>query len=119
MGRRCGCISILCCTGATDLHLRRFFALTLVAAAVSTAHAQASHATLKSAALWFDAKATLGPFRGITHTATGEMTGSASALPMVRGFVESPSASLSSDNSIRDHDMRKTLEVEKYSTIHF
>jgi polyisoprenoid-binding protein YceI len=105
------------------LRARRFAGFTLaIAIGVLTPRsspAQTSRATLKSAELWFDAKASLGPFRGVTHTATGEMTGGPSALAMVRGFVESPSASLSTDNSIRDHDMRKTLEVEKFPAIRF
>lgn len=95
-------------------------AATLAAASVlaSAATAQDSRGTIKSAALWFDAKASLGPFRGITHTATGQMSGGP-ALASVRGFVEAESKSLSTDNSIRDHDMRKTLEVEKYPSIRF
>lgn len=94
-----------------------------VIGAASSARAQASAApapqsALKSAELWFDAKATLGPFRGITRKATGQMTGGP-ALATVRGFVEAPSASLSTDNHLRDRDMRKTLEVEKYPVIRF
>jgi polyisoprenoid-binding protein YceI len=98
----------------------RWAAIGVVASVLtrSPATAQAPHGTLKSADLWFDAKASLGPFRGITHSATGQMTGGP-ALASVRGFVEAPSASLSTDNSIRDHDMRKTLEVEKYPAIRF
>lgn len=72
---------------------------------------------VRSGDLWFDANASLGAFRGITHGAHGEMRGT--ALPSVRGFVEAASASLSTDNSLRDHDMRNTLEVEKYPTIRF
>lgn len=84
----------------------------------SAAIAQGPRGTIKSADLWFDAKASLGPFRGITHAATGQMTGGP-ALANVRGFVEAASTSLSTDNSIRDHDMRKTLEVGEYPTIRF
>lgn len=83
--------------------------------AVRAVPAQAG--AVRSGDLWFDATASLGAFRGITHAAHGEMRGA--ALPSVRGFVEAASASLSTDNSLRDHDMRNTLEVEKYPTIRF
>ena len=74
--------------------------------------------TIRSAELWFDAKATLGAFRGITKTARGEMTGGAS-LAMVRGHVEYDAATMTTNNGMRDRDMRKTLEVEKFKTIRF
>jgi polyisoprenoid-binding protein YceI len=74
--------------------------------------------TVHAAALWFDATASLGAFRGTTHNARGEMRGGP-ALTDVRGFVEAQATSLSTDNSLRDHDMRKTLEVGKYATIRF
>lgn len=82
------------------------------------ATAQVAAGTVQTATLWFDGKASLGAFRGITHTAHGEMSGGAS-LAVVHGFVEADVASLTTDNSIRDHDMRKTMEVEKYRTIRF
>lgn len=100
--------------------LLRLLVLGSVPAALIAApvHAQTPFGAVKSASLWFDAKASLGPFRGITHTATGHITGGPSNAS-VRGFVEMPSASLTTDNSIRDHDMRKTLEVEKFPTVRF
>lgn len=102
------------------VHSIAHFAVAFAAAGLlaSGGTAQSQRGTIKSADLWFDAKASLGPFRGITHTATGQMTGGP-ALANVRGFVEAAATSLSTDNGIRDHDMRKTLEVEKYPTIRF
>src|SRR5476651_1339389 len=101
-----------------------FFRIALPALMWATAGAaQEATATLHSAELWFDAKASLGPFRGITHAANGqmhsEMRGGTAVLPSTRGFVEMASTSLSTDNSIRDHDMRKTLNVDKFPTIRF
>jgi polyisoprenoid-binding protein YceI len=80
--------------------------------------AQLPPGRVKSVELWFDAKASLGPFRGITKVARGQMTGGAS-LASVRGFVEMQATSLSTDNGMRDKDMRKTLEVEKFPVIRF
>jgi polyisoprenoid-binding protein YceI len=37
----------------------------------------------------------------------------------VRGFVEAQASGLSTGNGLRDKDMRKTLEVERYPTIRF
>lgn len=74
--------------------------------------------TVRSAELWFDAKATLGSFRGITKVARGEMSGGAT-LSAVHGFVEADAVTLSTSNGLRDKDMRKTLEVEKFKVIRF
>lgn len=103
---------------------RAFFRVAMPALMWATAGAaQEATATLRSADLWFDAKASLGPFRGSTHAAHGqmhsEMRGGTEVLPTTRGFVEMASTSLSTDNSIRDHDMRKTLNVDKFPTIRF
>ncbi|HKS07315.1 MAG TPA: YceI family protein [Gemmatimonadaceae bacterium] len=109
--------------------VRRAFATALcgcvliaAAARVGSAQAAASSAIppgqLQSAELWFDAKATLGAFRGITKTARGEMSGGAS-LAVVRGFVEYDATTMTTNNGMRDRDMRKTLEVEKFKTIRF
>ena len=89
--------------------------LTLVAPA---AHSQVPAGKLSAAQLWFDAKASLGAFRGITKVARGEMSGGAT-LSAVHGFVEADAITLSTDNGLRDKDMRKTLEVEKFKTIRF
>jgi polyisoprenoid-binding protein YceI len=98
------------------------WALLVSATRVASAQASASPAIppgqLRSAELWFDAKATLGAFRGMTKTARGEMSGGAS-LAVVRGFVEYDAVTMTTDNGMRDRDMRKTLEVEKFKTIRF
>ena len=80
--------------------------------------AQVPATTLKSADLWFDAKASLGPFRGITHQAKGE-TAAAASLTGVHGFVEMEATTLTTSNGMRDRDMRKTLDVDVYPRIRF
>jgi polyisoprenoid-binding protein YceI len=89
-----------------------------ILACASSGHAQIPAARVSSAELWFDAKATLGDFRGISKAARGEIA-AAGTLRGVRGFVEMQAMSLSTDNGLRDRDMRKTLEVEKYPTIRY
>lgn len=68
--------------------------------------------------LWFDAKATLGDFRGITRDFRGAITGGDS-LSAVEGWIEFTATTLTTDNGLRDRDMRSSLEVEKYPTIRF
>ena len=92
--------------------------LVLLVLLVPSLDAQILPCALKSADLWFDAKASLGPFRGITHEARGETAG-AQALSSVRGFVELQAKSITTNNGLRDRDMRSTLEVDKYPTIRF
>jgi polyisoprenoid-binding protein YceI len=93
-------------------------AMAVCALVAETGMAQFPPGRVKAAELWFDAKASLGAFRGTTKAAQGQMTGGAN-LASVRGFVEMQAASLSTDNGIRDKDMRKTLEVEKFPVIRF
>ena len=93
--------------------------LASLASLVTAGPARAQSAGRVSAAeLWFDGKASLGAFRGVTRTARGEVTEGA-ALEQSHGFVEFQAATLSTDNSIRDHDMRNTLDVEKYPLVRF
>jgi polyisoprenoid-binding protein YceI len=92
--------------------------LTLLLSVSFAAQAQVPSGTVRSGELWFDAKATLGAFRGVTKAPRGEMTGGAT-LAAVRGWVEADAASMTTDNGLRDRDMRKTLEVEKHRTIRF
>lgn len=68
--------------------------------------------------LWFDARATLGPFRGITRTVRGAITGGAE-LGAVRGWIEFGARDLTTDNGLRDRDMRSSLEVDKFPAIRF
>jgi polyisoprenoid-binding protein YceI len=66
----------------------------------------------------FDARATLGGFVGRSTRLRGEMTGGAD-LRDVRGWVELEAASLETGNGLRDRDLRKALEVERYPVIRF
>lgn len=82
-------------------------------AAQSVVDAPLAHGTLA-----FDANATLGAFTGTTSTLTGAMKGSGT-IAGVRGWVEAPAKSLTTNNGHRDRDMASSLEIEKYSTIRF
>lgn len=73
---------------------------------------------LSRGTLSFDANATLGAFTGTTMTMTGHLAG-APTLAAVRGWVEAPSKSLSTNNGHRDRDMAGSLEFEKFPTIRF
>lgn len=75
-------------------------------------------APLARGTLAFDAHATFGAFTGTTSTMTGHLTG-ASALTGVRGWVEAPANSLTTNNGHRDSDMAGSLEIAKYPTIRF
>jgi len=75
-------------------------------------------ASVVQGALAFDAQATLGAFTGTTTTVTGQLVGAAS-LAAVRGWVEAPSKSLSSQNGKRDRDTWASLEVERFPTLRF
>jgi polyisoprenoid-binding protein YceI len=75
-------------------------------------------ARLVSATLSFDGHATTGAFTGTSSRVTGALTVE-SELRMSRGWVELEAASLRTGNDLRDHDMRKSLEVEKYPAIRF
>lgn len=68
--------------------------------------------------LAFDAHATLGAFTGTTTMVNGAMTG-APSLAGVRGWVEAPAASLTTNNGHRDHDMAGSLEPAKYPKLRF
>ncbi|MES2306698.1 MAG: YceI family protein [Gemmatimonadota bacterium] len=75
-------------------------------------------ATALRGSLSFDAKATLGAFTGTTTTLKGEMS-STDGLARVRGWVEAPAKTLSSQNGKRDRDTWSSLEVEKYPALRF
>jgi polyisoprenoid-binding protein YceI len=90
----------------------------LAVAVPSDATAQVPPGVAVRGELWFDAKATLGPFRGITRTVRGAITGGAD-LSAVRGWIEFVARDLTTDNGLRDRDMRSSLEVEKHPSIRF
>lgn len=68
--------------------------------------------------LSFDAKATLGPFTGTTDSVTGAMT-AGNDVREVRGWVEAPVASLVTGNGLRDKDLNKAMESERYPRLRF
>jgi len=74
--------------------------------------------TVVSGTLRFEADATLGRFTGTTATVTGALTGGPSP-ELVRGWVESPVDSLRTGNGMRDRDMRKALQADRFPTIRF
>lgn len=80
--------------------------------------AQVAPGVAVSGELWFDAKATLGAFRGVTRTFRGAIAGGAH-LGEVRGWLEFNAAELATGNGLRDRDMRGSLEVERYPLIRF
>jgi polyisoprenoid-binding protein YceI len=74
------------------------------------------NATLLTGSLSFDGKATVGTFTGTTTQVTGALSGG-SRLRTTRGWVEFAAASLRTNNDLRDRDMRRSLEAERYPTI--
>jgi polyisoprenoid-binding protein YceI len=68
--------------------------------------------------LSFDARATLGAFTGVVTTVRGAITGGP-GIETVRGWVVFPVDSLSTDNGLRDRDMRKALDAEQHPEIRF
>src|SRR5689334_19809078 len=75
-------------------------------------------AALREGTLSFDGHATTGDFVGTTHTATGAVLASAD-YASVRGWVEAPVATLQTGNGLRDRDLRKVMEVEKYPAMRY
>lgn len=78
----------------------------------------APNAVLRSGTLSFTGHSTLGDFVGTTTAVSGGVTGNAE-LANARGWVEAPVTTLSTGNGLRDHDLRATMDVEKYPTMRF
>jgi len=78
----------------------------------------APNAVLRSGTLSFTGHSTLGDFVGTTTAVSGSVTGNAE-LANARGWVEAPIATLSTGNGLRDHDLRGTMDVEKYPMMRF
>ncbi len=98
---------------------RSWLGIAVVALLARALGAQAyADAPLARGTLSFDAKATLGAFTGSTTSLKGLLEG-APTLSGVRGWVEAPARSLSSQNGKRDRDTWSSLEVEKYPTLRF
>ena len=96
--------------------LRYVLAAAALPALASAQEAGPRAASLRSGTLSFTAHATTGAFVGSTSAVFGRLEGS---LTTARGWVEAPVATLATHNDLRDRDMRKTLEVEKYQTMRF
>ena len=101
----------------------RRFALSAIAIAALALprHATAQmipDGTLAHGTLSFDANATLGAFTGITHEMTGRL-GGAATLAGVHGWVESKTATLTTNNGHRDRDMATSLDTSQYPTMRF
>jgi polyisoprenoid-binding protein YceI len=75
-------------------------------------------ATLREGTLRFDGHATTGDFVGTTRSVTGAVVASAD-YASVRGEVEAPVATLRTGSGLRDRDLRKTMEVERYPTMRY
>jgi polyisoprenoid-binding protein YceI/CheY-like chemotaxis protein len=73
---------------------------------------------VKAGTLSFDGHGTPGDFVGKTSQVTGEMT-EADSLSGVRGWVEAPVKTLTTDNDRRDKDLAKSMEPEKYPNLRF
>lgn len=78
----------------------------------------APNAVLRSGTLSFTGHSTVGDFVGTTTAVSGGVTGNAE-LANARGWIEAPIATLSTGNGLRDHDLRSTMDVEKYPTMRF
>ncbi|MGH7592974.1 MAG: YceI family protein [Gemmatimonadales bacterium] len=88
-------------------------AVAIPAVAQAIPDAPLAHGTLS-----FDANATLGAFTGVTRTLTGQLTGAA-RIDGIRGWVEAPTKSLTTNNGHRDRDMAGSLDIAKYPTMRF
>ena len=71
-----------------------------------------------SGTLSFDGHATVGDFVGRTTTVTGELTGGDN-LSAVRGWVQAPVKTLTTENARRDKDLNKSMESDKHPDIRF
>ena len=78
----------------------------------------APNAVVRSGTLSFTGHSTFGDFVGTTTTVSGGVTGNPE-LADARGWVEAPVTTLSTGNGLRDHDLRATMDVEKYPTMRF
>lgn len=75
-------------------------------------------AALAEGTLRFDGHATTGDFVGTTSSVTGAVLASAD-YASVRGWVEAPVATLRTGNGLRDRDLRKVMDVERYPVMRY
>jgi polyisoprenoid-binding protein YceI len=78
----------------------------------------APNADVQAGTLSFTGHSTVGDFVGTTTAVSGGVVGSAE-LANATGWVEAPFSTMSTGNRLRDHDMRGTMEVDKYPTMRF
>ena len=98
--------------------MRLVLALSIIVPALAGAQARAPavSAVLRSGALSFLGRATVGDFVGTTSTVSGMVSGN---FPAVRGWVEASVATLKTKNDRRDRDLRASMEVDQYPTMRF
>ncbi|MEO7082953.1 MAG: YceI family protein [Gemmatimonadaceae bacterium] len=106
---------------STD-HLLRI-ATAVMALHVASAGAQAVHRCAGSAhtidgVLAFDARATVGQFRGETRAVRGAAS-CADSLGSTMGYVETDVRSIKTGNGMRDRDMYASLNASTYPVIRF
>jgi polyisoprenoid-binding protein YceI len=75
-------------------------------------------AALREGTLSFNGHATTGDFVGTTRAVTGAVLAS-DDYASVRGWVEAPVATLKTGNGLRDRDLRKVMEVDRYPTLRY
>lgn len=73
---------------------------------------------LRDGTLSFAGRASVGSFVGSTTTVSGAIIGGRE-IPETRGWVQTPVATLNTNNGRRDRDLRATMEVDKYPTMRF
>jgi polyisoprenoid-binding protein YceI len=71
-----------------------------------------------SGMLSFDGHATVGDFVGKTTSVSGELTGGPD-ITAVRGWVQAPVKTLTTQNGKRDKDLNKSMESDKYPDLRF
>ncbi len=80
--------------------------------------ARIAQGRVTSGTLSFDGHASVGDFVGKTTSVSGEMTGGPD-LSRVRGWVQAPVKTLTTENKRRDRDLNKSMESDKYPDIRF
>lgn len=92
--------------------------LLLARATTVSARRLASDAVLRSGALSFHGRATVGDFIGTTSTVDGAII-AGTDYGTTTGWVEAPVATLVTGNAHRDRDLRASMEVDRYPTMRF
>jgi polyisoprenoid-binding protein YceI len=88
------------------------------AAKTALAHRAVPDAALHAGTLSFQARTTFGELVGTTNSVTGAILG-ARAYAMTRGWVEAPTATLTTGARWGDEALRAALDVGRHPTMHF